>query len=201
MHTKHSMHKGWRKPVAHKCVVLLMRYKIVWMVINLFWEQEVGGSNPLAPTMLRLSGYAWQASLRFRAERKNEGYRVEARGVGGPILWCTIKATARHAFASRWHLKRNMGWNFITLTSYNRSKDLIDFMSVLLSISSHASNPITEGKIPIHQNTSPGESKRPIAFSDRQRAVDFEEYLKSPSGRAFSKKRLWSSWGQWLTFS
>ncbi len=28
---------------------------------ELFGEQEVGGSNPLAPTMLRLSGYAWQA--------------------------------------------------------------------------------------------------------------------------------------------
>ena len=197
----HSM--IWRdwKQVAFECVIFLIGYRYFWTKFRLLWEQEVGGSNPLAPTMLRLSGYAWQASLRFRAERKNEGCRVEARGVGGPILWCTIKATARHAFASRWHLKRNMGWNFITLTSYNRSKDLIDFMSVLLSISSHASNPITEGKIPIHQNTSPGESKRPIAFSDRQRAVDFEEYLKSPSGRAFSKKRLWSSWGQWLTFS
>jgi putative endonuclease len=29
-----------------------------------------------------------------------------------------------------------------------------------------------------------------IAFSERQRAVDFERYLKSHSGRAFAKKRL-----------
>lgn len=29
-----------------------------------------------------------------------------------------------------------------------------------------------------------------FAFSDEARAVDFERYLKSGSGRAFSKKRL-----------
>jgi hypothetical protein len=29
-----------------------------------------------------------------------------------------------------------------------------------------------------------------IAFSDEKRAVAFEKYLKSGSGRAFSKKRL-----------
>jgi putative endonuclease len=29
-----------------------------------------------------------------------------------------------------------------------------------------------------------------IAFSDEQKAVDFERYLKSSSGRAFANKRL-----------
>lgn len=29
-----------------------------------------------------------------------------------------------------------------------------------------------------------------IAFSDHQKAAEFEKYLKSPSGRAFAKKRL-----------
>jgi predicted GIY-YIG superfamily endonuclease len=29
-----------------------------------------------------------------------------------------------------------------------------------------------------------------VAFSDRKKAVDFERYLKSSSGRAFAKKRL-----------
>jgi putative endonuclease len=29
-----------------------------------------------------------------------------------------------------------------------------------------------------------------VAFSDEQRAFAFEKYLKSPSGRAFAKKRL-----------
>jgi len=32
--------------------------------------------------------------------------------------------------------------------------------------------------------------KTAIAFTDRDKALDFERYLKSPSGRAFAKKRL-----------
>jgi putative endonuclease len=43
------------------------------------------------------------------------------------------------------------------------------------------------------QHTSmhkPWRMKTAIAFSDRQKALDFEKYLKSPSGRAFAKKRL-----------
>jgi putative endonuclease len=29
------------------------------------------------------------------------------------------------------------------------------------------------------------------AFNDKQRALDFEKYLKSGSGKAFANKRLW----------
>ncbi|MBW1674740.1 MAG: GIY-YIG nuclease family protein, partial [Deltaproteobacteria bacterium] len=36
----------------------------------------------------------------------------------------------------------------------------------------------------------PWRLKTAIAFTDRQKALDFEVYLKSPSGRAFTKKRL-----------
>ena len=36
----------------------------------------------------------------------------------------------------------------------------------------------------------PWRIKTAIAFTDRQRAVEFERYLKSSSGRAFAKKRL-----------
>jgi hypothetical protein len=41
-------------------------------------------------------------------------------------------------------------------------------------------------------STTPGRwrLKTYVAFSDRQKAVEFEKYLKSPSGRAFAKKRL-----------
>jgi putative endonuclease len=30
-----------------------------------------------------------------------------------------------------------------------------------------------------------------VAFSDRQKATDFERYLKSGSGRAFANRHLW----------
>ena len=36
----------------------------------------------------------------------------------------------------------------------------------------------------------PWRIKTATAFTDRERALDFERYLKSPSGRAFAKKRL-----------
>ncbi|MFH0909399.1 MAG: GIY-YIG nuclease family protein [bacterium] len=36
----------------------------------------------------------------------------------------------------------------------------------------------------------PWRIKTAIAFTDRSQALDFERYLKSPSGRAFTKKRL-----------
>ena len=37
---------------------------------------------------------------------------------------------------------------------------------------------------------APWELKTYIAFSDEKEAFAFEKYLKSPSGRAFTKKRL-----------
>ena len=46
------------------------------------------------------------------------------------------------------------------------------------------------GENPHTSKYKPWRIKTAIAFSDRQRAIDFEEYLKTPSGRAFSKKRL-----------
>jgi predicted GIY-YIG superfamily endonuclease len=36
----------------------------------------------------------------------------------------------------------------------------------------------------------PWRIKTAIAFTDREQALAFERYLKSPSGRAFAKKRL-----------
>ena len=36
----------------------------------------------------------------------------------------------------------------------------------------------------------PWEIKTYMAFSDEEQAFSFERYLKSPSGRAFAKKRL-----------
>ncbi|MBW1721020.1 MAG: GIY-YIG nuclease family protein [Deltaproteobacteria bacterium] len=36
----------------------------------------------------------------------------------------------------------------------------------------------------------PWRIKTAIVFTDRKRALDFEAYLKTPSGRAFAKKRL-----------
>jgi predicted GIY-YIG superfamily endonuclease len=46
------------------------------------------------------------------------------------------------------------------------------------------------GQVPHTSKYRPRNVKTAIAFADLQRAVDFESYLKNPSGRAFAKKRL-----------
>jgi len=44
------------------------------------------------------------------------------------------------------------------------------------------------GQDPHTSKYKPWRIKTSIAFTDRQKALDFETYLKSPSGRAFAKK-------------
>jgi putative endonuclease len=46
------------------------------------------------------------------------------------------------------------------------------------------------GRVPHTTKWKPWRLKTYVAFSDRVRAVQFERYLKSASGRAFVKRRL-----------
>jgi len=46
------------------------------------------------------------------------------------------------------------------------------------------------GKCPHSRKHRPWRIKNLLAFNDREKALDFERYLKSPSGRAFAKKRF-----------
>ena len=46
------------------------------------------------------------------------------------------------------------------------------------------------GEVPYTSKYAPWLIKTYIAFSDGTQAFAFERYLKSPSGRAFAKKRL-----------
>ncbi len=47
------------------------------------------------------------------------------------------------------------------------------------------------GKSPHTSKYNPWKSVTYIAFSDERKAETFERYLKSGSGHAFAKKRLW----------
>jgi len=47
-----------------------------------------------------------------------------------------------------------------------------------------------QGSCPHTAKYRPWKIKTAIAFTDRQKALDFERYLKTASGRAFAKKRL-----------
>jgi len=46
------------------------------------------------------------------------------------------------------------------------------------------------GKVPYTRNFKPWILETSIAFQSRKKAVDFERYLKTRSGRAFARKRL-----------
>ncbi|HVG51177.1 MAG TPA: GIY-YIG nuclease family protein [Xanthobacteraceae bacterium] len=46
------------------------------------------------------------------------------------------------------------------------------------------------GEVPHTSKYLPWQIKTYVAFADEKRAIAFEKYLKSPSGRAFAKKRL-----------
>jgi predicted GIY-YIG superfamily endonuclease len=45
-------------------------------------------------------------------------------------------------------------------------------------------------EVPHTSKHAPWELKTYLAFSEEKKAVEFERYLKSASGRAFAKKRL-----------
>jgi predicted GIY-YIG superfamily endonuclease len=47
-----------------------------------------------------------------------------------------------------------------------------------------------QSKDPHTVKFKPWRIKIAIAFTDRDRVLEFERYLRSPSGRAFAKKRL-----------
>ena len=46
------------------------------------------------------------------------------------------------------------------------------------------------GDVPHTAKFRPWQIKTAVAFTSRERAIEFERYLKTSSGRAFAKKRL-----------
>jgi putative endonuclease len=48
------------------------------------------------------------------------------------------------------------------------------------------------GKCSHTSKYAPWRIKTFVTFTDRKKATDFEKYLKTSSGRAFAKKRLWT---------
>jgi putative endonuclease len=51
--------------------------------------------------------------------------------------------------------------------------------------------PHNEGQSPHTSKFKPWELVTYVSFSDESKAMEFEKYLKSGSGRVFAEKRLW----------
>jgi hypothetical protein len=46
----HTMHKACKKSSSRRDAVISISYEVKCTRVDMIWEQEVGGSNPLAPT-------------------------------------------------------------------------------------------------------------------------------------------------------
>jgi len=75
-------------------------------------------------------------------------------------------------------------YTYILESENSPNRFYIDFTEDLESrLKSH-----NHGKNPHTSKYKPWRIKTAIAFTDRQKALDFEAYLKSPSGRTVTKK-------------
>jgi len=151
----------------------------VWFVcvVCLLWEQEVGGSNPLAPTSLR-SKRSWERRLPRRSWK-----RSRAKNIIFIIIVSNYDSASHPPFRARRKakaaapkplakagktgcnvskLRLGTPWDSITHIYLNRERVRSDTMSGLLKILSLAWSPIIRGKIPTLLYTSHGESKQPL---------------------------------------
>ncbi len=162
------------------------------------------GSTPAASTSLRLS------------EAPSEDCRGVAKGEDGPYQnWYTIRlatATTRHArlfrlseapsedcrgedgqfdFPSKWTIDRGM--DKTTYFYVYIIQSLVDPKRFYTGFTENIENRLKDhnsGKNSHTAELKPWRIKTAIAFTNRQKALDFETFLKTKSGRAFAKKRL-----------
>jgi putative endonuclease len=125
--------------------------------------QEVGGSIPPGSTTLRPSGYAW----RSRA-------RAEGQSVPGVAL------------SGEDGLETQVWYVYILRSIKDPDQQYIGATADLKRrLSDH-----NAGKSPHTAKFKPWQLTWYCAFPDKYKALAFEKYLKSHSGRAFANKRL-----------
>src|SRR5262249_45501314 len=121
---------------------------------------DVGGSSPSPPTSLRASG----ASAGEPASIARAARR-SPEGEDGPLHMKYVYLLQSIAYPEE---------SYIRVTGDLRSR-----------FAAHK-----PGNSPHTAKFRPWRLVTYLAFSDHQKAVDFERYLKSASGRAFANKRL-----------
>jgi putative endonuclease len=123
-----------------------------------------------------------QPSLR-RRQAKAAATQPAGRRRAFKLNHLNTEATARHAFLIA---EMKFYYTYILQSEKVPDRYYIGFTEELEPrLNAHNS-----GQVPHTSKHRPWHIKTAIAFTDRQKALDFETYLKSPSGRAFSKKRL-----------
>jgi predicted GIY-YIG superfamily endonuclease len=106
------------------------------------------------------------------------------RSVGGPYRTAP-RATARQAGFQQ---ARNMQFFYLYILQSQSSPEHFytgRTEDLRARLAKH-----NAGEVPHTANFKPWQIKTAIAFTDEKRAIEFERYLKSASGRAFAKKHL-----------
>jgi predicted GIY-YIG superfamily endonuclease len=98
----------------------------------------------------------------------------------------TILIVSNYALASQRNELKDFTYVYSLLSrkdATHRYIGLTDNLEARLKSHNRGDNPHTA-------KYKPWRIKTAIAFTDRQKALDFESYIISPSGRAYAKKRL-----------
>jgi putative endonuclease len=144
-----------------------VRGRLAQLVEHFVYTEGVGGSNPSPPTSLRSRS---EQGCRAEAERAKAGPCVRELRLGKP------QSPARCGMIYVYILRslEIPEHYYIGITTDPRAR-----------IKKH-----NELDVSHTSKYAPWQIKTYVAFSDKKQAFAFEKYLKSPSGRAFAKKRL-----------
>jgi putative endonuclease len=147
--------------------------------------QEVVGSIPIGSTSLRppSGGYGWQASLRAgTVSREKKGRRLPDVARRAKVGWCDTHHWRKG------HTPRQVAMTYVYLlesVSFPGQWYVGHTDDLRSRLAAH-----NAGQSPHTAKYKPWRLVTYVAFSDEAKAIAFERYLKSPSGRAFAKKRL-----------
>ena len=142
------------------------------------------GSNPTPSASLRsfaaLRSYAWHASLRMAAQRRSEDCPAK-------LSEAKRRRAANRVRSDTWHASMERFYYVYIIVSKAKLKQYyIGFTENLQDRLKHHN----AGAVPSTAPYRPWEYRTYTAFTSRERALEFERYLKSHSGRAFLAKRL-----------
>jgi putative endonuclease len=143
-----------------------------------------------APKLLREGGQPFHRVFRSNFVARHESdFRVEVRSFTSArhqgFLIHLNKAEPFRVEAVR-RRRMNFYYVYILHSEVDHERFYTGFTEDLDSrLKAHNS-----GNVPHTSKYKPWRIKTAIAFINRQKAIEFEKYLKTPSGRAFAKKRL-----------
>ncbi len=153
-------------------VIIFARHRggIAQLVERLVRNEKARGSNPLT------------SSLRSR-RRRERGLSRRSLGEGGHVY---LAPRARRATTRQANAMAKFFYVYILQSEIDHERFYTGLTDDLLKrVRNHNS-----GRVLHTAKWRPWRLKAYIAFSDRSRAVQFERYLKSAAGGAFTKKHL-----------